>query len=219
MRLFERDIYYALNCNSLKEVKALEEYKDAKDKREIFEEIWKNKEVYQGTHFRLEFIAHSIWQIRIAVYFGVIHEDVGWTYLETLANFARPLMTLFSSWEEYHLNIQQFHEVYEFKYQSEREQISQAMVCLKKKEESPFTKIPYEFGINKDYKYNINSHSNIFPKQILSDETPLSLALLELLEQEDKSRLFEELAKLNQIDFEKTFPFLLAKSTMKYIST
>ena len=219
MRLFECDVYYAINCNSLAEVKkrALEEYEDDDDalKRELFEEIWEKKEHYKHTHFRLGFIAQSMWQIRMAVYFGVIHRDVGWTHLKTLANFARPLMTIFSSWEKYNLNLQQFHEVYEYKYQSEREQVEQAKVCFNKREESPFSILPYDLGIDKSYPYNVTTHTNIYPKRIPSEEKPLYLVFQELLEHEDKSRFFEELNRLNASDYEDIFGFLSFTPTLK----
>ena len=195
MRKFEYDVYIVINCNSLEEVKkkAKKEYEKDKEKQELFESIWEGREVYKKTLFRLGFIAHAIWQIRLSVYFGIIHENVGWTHLETLANFARPLMTLFSSWEEYHLNIQQFHEIYEFQYPQERKFIANAITCLNRREESPFLIVPYDLGIDKAYPYNIKTHSNKLPKRISSQNDPDILLLLELMEREDKNQLWEVL--------------------------
>jgi len=194
-RLFETDVYYVVNCNSLEEVraKAEEEYEGDKEKLKLFEYIWERREIYEKSFFRLGFIAQSIWQIRLSAYFGVIHEDVAWTHLETLADFARPLMTLFSSWEEYNLNIQQFHEIFEFKYPDERKFIDKAVICLNKREESPCAIVPYDLGVDKSYPYNIETHSNRYAKQISTSEDPDSLMLLELMEREDKSTLWKVL--------------------------
>jgi len=213
-RAFEDNIYYVINCNSLEEVraKAQKEHEDDEEKLELFEFIWERREAYETTHFRLGFIAQSIWQIRMAVYFGVLHENVAWTHLETLANFARPLMTLFDSWEAYNLNLKYFHEVYEFSYPEERKYYERAMICLNKREESPLKLIPFELGIDKSYPYNLKSHSYRLPKRIPSGQYPLRLLITELLEREDKSALFEELDKLSGKEREQEVTFVVHKS-------
>jgi len=213
-RAFEDKLYYVLNCNSLEEVraKAQEEYEDDEDELELFEDIWKEREKYKHTHLRIGFIAHSIWQIRMAVYFGVLHENVAWTHLETLADFARPLMTLFDSWETYLVNLQQFHEIYEFEYPEERKYVERAMVCLNLREESPLKLIDFDFGVDKSYAYNITSHSNILPKRIPSGQYPLRLMITELLEREDKTELFKEMDKLSGLSYDQEFSFIISKS-------
>jgi len=210
-RRFEDDVYHVINSNSLAEVKAkaLEKYEDDEGKRELFEDIWEKRDVYEHTHFRLGFIAQSMFQIRVAHYFGIVHEDVAWTYLKRLADFARPLMTLFDSWEAYNLNIQQFHEVYEYDYPSERSYFERAMVALNKREESPLQLISFDFGVDKSYAYNIKSHSNKLPKRIPSGQYPIRLMLSELLEREDKTQLWEEMDKLNPKEYEKEVAFVI----------
>jgi len=190
VRKFETYVYYAVNSNSLRDARAKAEEK-YEDKEELFEYIWKRREIYEKTLFRLGFIAQSIWQIRLAVYFNILHKDVAWSHLSKLADFARPLMTLFDSWEEYSLNIQQFHEVYEFEYPEERDFIAKAMVCLNKREESPYVMIPYDLGIDRAYPYNLKYHTNKLPPLINSEDNPERLMLLELMEREDKRQLWE----------------------------
>ena len=195
VRKFETDVYYALNSDSLEEAKAKanERYEEDATKEELFEYIWSGKERFETTLFRLGFIAQSIWQVRLAVYFGIVHKDVAWSHLERLADFARPLMTVFASWEEYHLNLQQFHEIYEFEYSDEREFISKARICFNKREESPFGLVPYTLGIDSSYPYNIKHHTNKLPPLIKSENNPDQLMLLELVEREDKDKLWEVL--------------------------
>jgi len=213
-RAFEDKLYYVLNCNSLEEVraKAQEEYEDDEDELELFEDIWKEREKYKHTHLRIGFIAHSIWQIRMAVYFGVLHENVAWTHLETLADFARPLMTLFDSWDAYLLNLQQFHEIYEFEYPEERKYVERARVCLSLREESPLRLIEFDFGVDKSYAYNITSHSNILPKRIPSGQYPLRIMITELLEREDKTELFKEMDKLTGRERNEEFAYIVGKA-------
>lgn len=217
-RTFESDVYYVINCKTLEEVraKAQDEYADDEDKLSLYEAIWQDRERYEPTHLRLGFIAHSMWQIRMAVYFGVIHENVAWTHLETLANFARSLMTLFDSWEAYNQNIQQFHEIYEFDYPAERKYMERAMICLNLREESPLKRIPFDWGVDKDYKYNIVSHSNKFVKRISSEEYPLRLMLRELLDRDDKTALFQELDKLKGREREQEITFVVSKATTDF---
>ena len=211
---FEDNVYYVINCNSLEEVraKAQDKHADDEDKLELFEDIWEGREKYEHTHLRLGFIAHSIWQMRMAVYFGVIHEAVAWTHLEKLADFARPLMTIFDSWDAYNLNIQQFHEIYEFEYQEERKYFERAMTCLNLREESPLKLIPFDFGVDKSYAYNIKFHSNKLPKRIPSGQYPLRIMIAELLEREDKTELFKELDKLTGHSFNEEFTYIVNQS-------
>jgi hypothetical protein len=213
-RGFEDKLYYVSNCNSLDEVraKAQEKYEDDTDELELFEDLWKDREKYKHTHLRLGFIAHSIWQIRLAVYFGVLHENVAWTHLEKLANFARPLMTMFDSWETYNLNIQQFQEIYEYSYPAERTYVERARICLAVREESPLKLIAFDFGVDKSYAYNIKSHSNKFPKRLPSGQYPLRLLMEELIEREDKTALFNEMDKLSGSSYNQEFAFIVSKA-------
>ncbi len=229
-RVFEGELYAAINAKSSIEakMKAIKEYDkddegedededeneeiDIDEKVELYEAIWKDREKYKHTHLRIGYIAHSIWQIRIAVCFGVIGEDEAWEYMEKLADFARPLMTLFDSWEAYNLNLQHFHEIYEFDYPEERKHIERARICLNLREESPLKLLPVDFGVDKDYIYNLKTHSNIFPKRIPYGQDSLRLMLAGLLDREDKTELFNELDKLSGKERDDGFAFVVYRA-------
>ena len=219
-RYFEDKLYYVINCNSLAEVrtKAKEKLENNRTEEKFFETIWENRERYKHTHLRIGFIAHSIWQIRIAAFFGVVDEKSAWGYMEELADYARPLMTLFDSWEAYLENLQHFHEIYEFEYPEERKYIQRAMTCLNVREESPLKLIAFDFGVDKSYEYNIKSHSNRLPKRTPSGQYPLRLRIIGLLEQEDKTELFEELDKLTGEEYEQEFAQISSCSSSGYFS-
>lgn len=231
-RVFEGEFYTAINANSSIEakMKAVKEYGkddenenkdededeneeiDIDEKVELYEAIWKDREKYKHTHLRIGYIAHSIWQIRIAVCFGVLGEDDAWKYLEKLADFARPIMAFFDSWEAYNLNLQHFYEIYEFDYPEERKYIERARICLNLREESPLKLIPVDFGVDKNYIYNLKTHSNIFPKRIPYGQDPLRLMLAELLDREDKTELFNELDKLSGKDRDNGVAYVIYRA-------
>jgi hypothetical protein len=203
----EYDLYAAINSNSLKEL-----LEKADDDSSLYKAIWKDKEKYEHVHTRIGIIAHSMWQIRMAAYFRVIDEEVAWSYLEKLADLARPLMTQFDSWEAYNTNLQLFHEIYEFEYQEERKYIERAKICLLSRKESPLHLIPFDFGVDKTYIYNIKSHSNRLPKRISADENPLNIMLEELISQEDKTKLFEVISGLKGKEYDRAFAFIMYKA-------
>jgi len=215
----EDHLYRAINSKSAKDAvdKAADIHDDDEEKKKLYKDIYKNKGKYEHTHMRMGTIAHSMWQIRMAAYFGVVTEEVAWGYLEQLADLARPLMTLYDSWEAYHENIKQFHEIYEYNYPEERKYYMRASVSLLQREESPLRLIPVDFGVDKSYEYNIHSHSNYLPKQIPSGDAARDIMLEELMAREDKTKLFEVLDGLEGAEYDQAFQFVVHKSDRRVL--
>ena len=215
----EDDLYYAINCKSLEEAgeKASHRHDDDEDKKALYRDIFKNRDRYEHTHMRMGIIAHSIWQIRIAVYFDVLTQEAAWEYLGKFADLARPLMARYDSWESYLENIKQFHEIYEFDYPEERRYYDRAYSCLTLRKESPLHLIPVDFGVDKSYEYNIESHSNYLPKHIPSGNSEREIMLLGLMKQEDKTKLFEVLDELEGSEYDEAFEFVLNKSDRRVV--
>ena len=203
-RGYESDLYNIINSNSLKEVlaKAHEHHEDDSEREDLYKWIWKHKEKYEIMHYRTGFIAYVMWQIRLATLLNVIHEDVAWSHLRTLANFMRPLMTLFSSWEEYNQNILYFHEIYtKDELLTPSKHYPRAIACLNLREESPLQKIAFDFGVKKSYKYNLTEHSYKYVKRIDSSDDEREIILMHgLLEKEDKNELWKLLDNFNEED-------------------
>ena len=215
----EDDLYYAINSKSAKEAvdKAADQHDDDQEKKKLYKDIYKHRDKYKHTHMRMGIIAHSMWQIRMAVYFGVVTEEVAWDYLEKFVELARPLMALYDSWEAYHENIKQFHEIYEFDYPEERKYYKRASASLLRREESPLHLIPIDFGVDASYQYNIISHSNYLPKRIPSGDTAREIMLEALMEREDKTKLFEVLDGLEGTEYDEAFQFVVRKSDRKVV--
>jgi len=209
------DLYYALNLNSLKEVqkKAKERYAEPGGAIEFYTHVFNEKETYTQTHMRTGEIAHMMWQIRLAVYLGMIKEEFAWQILEELSDILRPLMTLFPSWKDYNVNLNQFYRIYDiWEHAEDRKYLEEVTFCFLVREESPFNFISIETGIHQDYAYNVKNHSNILPKRLDSKDTPLIHMITELLNKKDKGLLWKEMQGLKIDEHEEAFRFIVSQS-------
>jgi len=195
-RIDEVDLYYAINCTSLAELQeAVESQSDEDDKESFYKFIWKGREKYETMHYRLGYIAYIMWQVRLAAFFNVINPDMAWKHLYTLAEFARPIISLFPTWGAYHQNILYFHEIYTYdRILSGDKYYVRSIACLNLRKESPCQQIAIDFGIDKNSKFNIKKHSYKYVKRIDSASNDIDTIMLAgLLEKEDKSELWKQL--------------------------
>lgn len=210
------DVYFAVNMNSLKEAKAKAEERygwDATYITEVYKTVFNEKKTYQKTHMYAGEIAHTMWQVRLAVYLGMIEEDLAWQILEELNFHISPIMTLFSSWEAYNKNLKQFYVLHElWENETYVSFLEETEFCLRVREESPFNFVPVHFGIDKKYTYNLKTHTNVFPKRLDSQETELLTMIEQLLNKDEKTLLWKELATLNAKEHEEAFKFIVSKS-------
>ena len=105
----------------------------------------------------------------------------------------RPLMTQFSSWEEYNQNVLYFHKIYtKDELFSSSKHYTRAIACLNLREESPLKRIAFDFGVDQTYPYNITMHSYKYVRRIDSADDETTILLMHgLLEKEDKNELWK----------------------------
>lgn len=212
-RQFEDDVYYAVNYKTLKEAlkKAKKTYGDDGEKQELYEKLWNNRDTYKNVHMRMGIITDSILQVRLACYFNIIDDNKAWQYLEKLADLARPLMTIFSSWEGFNENIRLFNEIYDYEYYHTVKYVERAVICLNLRKESPLKHIAYDLGVDKSYPYNVLSHTNILPPRIKSGQGALRKEIKSLFKNEDLTPLWKKLDQLENNERHEEFTYIQRK--------
>ena len=205
----ECDIFDATNTQSLKAIQkiAKSDYENNKDMASRLIYLWENKNTYaEGFSYRIAYIAESMWQIRLATLKGIISENKAWIYLRKLATLIRPLMTQFSSWDEYLDNIHHFYHLDQFSYKTSRKDFKKAIVCLKKSPLSPLHEIDYHFGIDRNNPYNLQYNDYYLTKHYRAKKDRTFNKLVFFLQQEDIQSLW---AMLDRFDEDKKQFYLL----------
>ena len=217
----ESDLYACVNLKTKQEIiEYTQKQYDKDDEYEYYEmciHVGNNQEKFAKLHFRIGFIAESMWQVRLALYFKVINETQAWAYLRDLANLARPIMTIFKSWEVYNQNIKYFSEIY---YCDDDNNLfidmPEAISCLDINEHSPLHSMPIDLGVDKTYPYNVKSHSLKFAEITDIYDNELLLELRKLFDTTDKAPLWDALNNLNEMDREYWYPLFLGKFNKNY---
>ncbi len=215
---FESDLYACINLKTEQEIieYAKDEHDEDSDNYDMCIHIGGHQEEFEKLHFRIGYIAQSMWQIRLALYFKVIDETQAWAYLRDLADLARPSMNIFKSWEDYNLNIKYFSKIYYYDEDDVFRDILKAIPCLDDNKNSHLHSMPIDLGVDKAYPYNIKSHSLKFAEITDIYDNELLLELRKLFDTTDKAPLWDALNNLNEMDREYWYPLFLGKFNKNY---
>ncbi len=203
----EMGLYNVLSMETDEEVDDfIDEYCDDDYYQEsVLEEAWKNKTHYQeGFHYRVGLIIETMWEIRVLVTKKLLTPPEAWKQLYILADLLRPIITMFSSWEEFLENQRLFLQL-ETPGKGTMRDFEAAIACLLNLSQSPLHKIPYDYGIDKNYPYNLTENTYKKAKKIGYLELPEPASLIKLLKEEDKQPLWDA---LNALSKEKSYQYV-----------